>query len=294
MNPSIIRTCPAVLAALLAAACSSAGGHPPSYEFTPIGGGSGSSSSSLASSSADAEDTEMNLESMGQSFVGSNGSALSVQSAQSLGGASLSLEGNWTNPAGGFYHPAGCLDASSDDATKTVTYTFNDCTGPLGLVHLTGTVKLVWSSSGPTNLQLVFSAQGFKINKATITDWNATAVITANGNDRDMTWTASLNGVTGGGRQFDRTNNKDIKWTDGTPCIAVSGSSDGTLTGLHLVTTITDYQRCVDSCPAAGSEINVRDVDNGKSIDIKYLGGPKAQFTSGDGAVTVLPLLCGI
>jgi hypothetical protein len=259
-------------------------------------GGSGSTSSDLATAGADGQDTESNLESMGQSFVGSSSGGLAVQSAELLSprGGELTPAGNWTNPAGGFYHPAGCLTASSDDATKTVTYVFNDCTGPLGLVHLTGTVTVVWSSSGATNLQLVYSAQGFKINQATINNWNATAVITANGNDRDMTWTASLAGVTGSGRNFNRTNNKDLKWTVGQPCLAISGSSDGTLTGKHLVTTITNYQRCVDSCPAANSEINVKDVDNGESVDIKFLGGAKAQFTAVDGTVTDIPLLCGI
>ncbi len=263
------------------------------------GGGGPTTNEQLASAGQDDQNVQSSLESMGSSFVGSSNGSLALYSERELNAPAGSLGSlheldTWSNPAGGFYQPAGCLTANSDPATKTVVYSFNDCTGPFGLVHLTGDVTVVWSSSGPTNLQLQFSAMNFKINKATVSTWSATATITANGNDRDMQWTAQLQGTTGSGRQFDRTNNKDIKWTVGTPCIAISGTSQGNITGLNLLTTISNYQQCADSCPAANSEINIKDVDNGESIDIKYLGGPHAQFTSVNGTVTDLPLACGL
>jgi hypothetical protein len=179
-------------------------------------------------------------------------------------------------------------------ATQTNTYTFSDCTGPYGLLHLTGVVTAVWSVHSADTLDVTLSASNFQVNRATITSWNATATVTASGDSRDMVWAASLSGTTGSGRSFSRTNNKDIKWTVGEECISISGSSEGTITGLDLKTTITSYSRCAASCPAAGSEIQVTDVTNGDSVSVKYLGGAEAEFTSVSGTSTDIPLLCGL
>jgi hypothetical protein len=273
------KTLLAVAFAALPCACSSNGG-----------GGTGdagiqpgeTTTLELATSGDDTTETETNVEIAGQSLVGSSSSGLMVQPVATL-----------TNSGGGFYQPAGCVTGTVDTSTKTASFVFNGCAGPFGLLDLNGTVQVVWSSSGPDNLQLTFSASDFQINKATLSAWNATAVITANGDDRDMTWTASLVGMTGGGRAINRTNNKDIKWTIGQGCLAWNGSSDGTVAGPQLATTLTNYQRCTGACPAQGSEINIKDVDNGESVEIEYLGGASAEFTGVGGAETMLSLVCG-
>ena len=260
------------------------------------------SSSNLAAAGADGEDTEADTESLALSFVGSgssaSGSSLSLQSADALnpklGGEGLEAQGIVSDPAGGFFGPAGCLVENSDLATQTNTYTFSDCTGPYGLIHLTGVVTAVWSLASGDTLDVTLSASDFQVNRATVSSWNANATITANGASRDMVWSASLSGTTGSGRAFSRTNNKTIEWTVGEPCISISGTSQGTITGLDLKTVITSYSRCEASCPAAGSEIQVTDVSNGDSVAVKYLGGAEAQFTAVDGKVTDIPLLCGL
>jgi hypothetical protein len=196
-----------------------------------------------------------------------------------------------TNP-GNVYQPAGCITATANAASKTVTYVFNGCTGPWGLLALNGTVTVVWSVPSTSKLQLQFSASGFKVDNATV-DWMATAVITANGSARDMTWTGSLNGTTAGGRAFTRTNNKDLKWNVGQPCISLAGSSDGTIAGAHLVTTVSNYQQCAGSCPAMGGDISVQDMDDGQSWDVKFNGSADAQATGPNGGQVSVPLECG-
>src|SRR5262249_29562189 len=42
-----------------------------------------------------------------------------------------------------FWQPSGCVTASASGTT--VTYTLNDCTGPFGLVHVSGTVVVTYS-----------------------------------------------------------------------------------------------------------------------------------------------------
>jgi hypothetical protein len=195
------------------------------------------------------------------------------------------------NP-GFWFMPAGCEQTTTDSANQTVAYAFNGCTGPLGLVSITGTVNLSWSVSDGV-LKLDYSAQNFQINRATITSWQASATITANGPARTMDWSASLSGVTGEGRTFTRTNNKVIQWVVDVPCVSVTGQSTGDILKADLQTTIVSWKRCADSCPQAGSEIDVKDLTDGDSLSISYLGGPEADL-SADGRTIEIGLACGL
>jgi hypothetical protein len=246
----------------------------------------------LASDTSGAEDvngTESDVESLGASFVGSDGQSLATQS---LLGGNIQVQGTGTTAVAAFtFLPTGCLTVSDDAASSRVTYAFNGCTGPLGLVELTGTVTAAYQLAGG-QLTVNFSAQNFQINRATIDSWEATAVVTTSGSQRTMTWDAQLSGTTGEGRQFTRTNQKTITWTVGVACIAASGQSTGDILGDTLQTTVVSWQRCADSCPQAGSEIQVQNLTKGDSLDIKYDGGPTAELTA-DGRSLEIRLACG-
>jgi hypothetical protein len=248
--------------------------------------------STLGTDSSGAEDvseTESNVEVLGSSFVGSDGQSLATASFAGKGNVEILANGGGTLASS--FLPAGCLTVSTDTTAMQSTYTFAGCTGPLGLVHLQGTITVTWQVA-PSMLTLDLSAQNFAINGATITSWQATAVVTATGAARAMTWNAQLAGTTASGRAFSRTNQKNLSWTVGQACLAVSGQSSGTITGAHLQTTITNYQRCQGACPQAGSEINVTNQDNGSSIDIVYEGGREADLTI-NGKSEMISLLCG-
>jgi hypothetical protein len=239
----------------------------------------------LASDTSGAEDvngTESDIESLGTSFVGSDGQSLATQPLASAVAVGV---------PGFAFQPASCLQVTEDTAHSQATYAFNGCAGPLGLVELTGTVTVDWQVAA-SQLTLNFSSQGFKINRATVDNWQATAVIVASASQRTMTWNAQLSGTTGSGRQFNRTNQKTVAWTVGVACISASGQSSGDILGANLQTTVVSWHRCADSCPQAGSEINVTNLDKGDSIDIQYSGGPTAELTV-DGRTVEIGLACG-
>jgi hypothetical protein len=238
---------------------------------------------SLASDTSGAEDvagTESDVESLGSSFIGQDGQSLATQGDTTTVG----------NP-GFWFQPAGCLQVTTDAVNQKASYAFNGCTGPLGLVELTGTVNATWQVAAD-QLTVDLSSQGFKIDRATIDSWEATAVVTTSGDLRTMTWTGQLSGTTGRGRPFNRTNQKTLTWTIGESCLSVAGQSTGNILGADLQTTITSWQRCADSCPQAGSEIQVVNLDKKDSIDIKYQGGPTAQLNV-DGRSETIGLACG-
>jgi hypothetical protein len=254
-----------------------------------------SSSTSLGSDTSGAEDvagTESDVESLGTSLVDSSGQSVATASTSSAG-ALRPLDNTTTssNGVGSWFEPAGCLQATIDSTTSTATYVFHACTGPLGLVELDGTVDVTWTAAAGS-LTLNYSAQGFRINRATIDSWKAMALVTASGSARHMVWSAQLSGTTGRGRAFTRTNDKTLDWTVGQPCITVSGQSDGTILGVELKTTIDSFSRCAAECPQAGSEITVENVRSGDTVDIRYSGGPDAVLTV-SGRATDIGLACG-
>ena len=235
-----------------------------------------------AAAGDDAAQVESDSESFGSMFAASDGNG--GLTASSFSGGGLVTEGlpasnNFPNLS-----PAGCVTETQDAASKTNTYVFDNCTGPWGFVHLKGTVTVQWDVVSPTELKLTYAATNFEINKANIAQWNATADITANGNDRDMVWHGQFNGTTGNGRTFQRVNDKDIKWTVGAQCISIDGQSTGSVTGKNLTTKVITYKRCVAECPEADSEINIHNDDNGNDVDVKFQGGDKADITFTNGA----------
>ena len=252
--------------------------------------------SSLASDTSGAEDvngTESDVESLGSSFVGNDGQSVVTTSAFTPGAGEIQIQGGTTIANPGFwFQPAGCEQTTVDTASQKATYVFDACTGPLGLVSLTGTIDVSWQKADG-QVTLDFSSQGFQINSATISSWQATAVVTADGNARTMNWSAQLSGTTGRGRTFSRTNQKVIQWSVGVPCISVTGQSTGDILKAELQTTVTSWKRCADSCPEAGSAISVKDLGNGEQLQISYLGGPEADLSI-DGKSVEIGLACGL
>jgi hypothetical protein len=253
--------------------------------------------SNLASDTSGAEDvngTESDVESLGSSFVGSDGNSAVTTSAYTPGAGEIQIQGVGTtvgNP-GFWFQPAGCEHTTVDASNQKATYVFSGCTGPLGLAEITGTVDVSWQK-GSGQITLDFSSTGLQVNRATITSWQATAVVTPNGNGRTMSWNAQLSGTTGSGRSFSRTNQKVVQWSVGVPCLSATGQSTGDILRAEIQTTVVSWKRCADSCPEAGSEITVKDLGNGDQIDIQYLGGATAQLTL-DGKSEEIGLACGL
>ena len=237
---------------------------------------------------SEASDTEGNAESLSSSLVGGGSGTATLASVGDLSG------GLHTDDIGAkaeaFYQPAGCLVVTDDVAKKEATYAFTDCTGPYGLVHITGSVIVGYDVESGSELKLTFSTTGLQINGATI-DWTATADITVAGNDYAMIWAGHFTGTTKSGRAIERTNTKTYKWTEGVACLAVTGSSDGTVTGRELKTNIINFSRCADACPASGSEINITDVPDNKTYDLKY-GTDTATYTGPAGGMITYKPLC--
>ncbi len=250
----------------------------------------------LAQDGSDTSAAENDTETISSSFIAASGS-LGLASGADLAGGQLSAANLGDGTRAEFY-PAGCLTVTSDPTSRAATYAFDHCSGPYGLLDVTGVVKVTSSPSpataGATRLVLDFVGTGLKINRATA-DWSAHAEIASTAlGARTMTWRATLAGTTARGRAFTRTNQKTVAWTVGQECVLVNGSSDGNVTGRQIHTDVIHYSRCRGECPAPGSEIRITNANTGKTVDITYDGGRQATFTGPTGGQTQIVLACGL
>lgn len=247
----------------------------------------------LAQDGTDAAAAEGNTEGMTSTFVTAQSGGIGFSSAGDLVRGALGVRAIGDVIKGVYTGCKTALSPVQDTAAKTVTYTFDGCTGPYGLVGVTGAVVAKYDVVSPTQIRLDLSSTGLKVGRATL-DWTAKADITSTGTSRTMVWDAAIGGTTGRGRPFTRTNKKTITWDAGAACITVSGTSEGDVSGRRLRTDVTSVSLCRGACPGAGGSVKTTNVATGKSVTITYDGDETATYTGPSGGTAQVRLLCGL
>lgn len=249
-------------------------------------GASSDDSVALAEEGTDANDVESQSATLTAAFTLGTGDFTHPEA--SVTGAS--------NVAG-FFQPQSCVTTETDTVNLRVKYTLSGCTGPWGLVKISGVVDVTYAAvDGGLSLDVTGSGLQFNGEQShhASADLHATATVTANGSAREMTWNATLNGTTARGNAFSRTANWDTKWRVAGTCIALDGSAEGTVDDRTLKTEVDGYQRCLDSCPAAGGKITIESEKDGEQVSLSFDGANEATFTGIDGKQTKITLACGL
>lgn len=153
------------------------------------------------------------------------------------------------------FSPSGCAVATTESALgrTTVTYVMDDCTGPFGLVHVTGTLVTelrVMLASGA--LQMVATTEGLQINGATL-NIEATAMRTTSGGTEVYSVTSSTDGIGERGGRFSRSGSFDVRYTPATMCLALDASVQTTILGVTWTASVAGLERCADMCPSSGT-----------------------------------------
>jgi hypothetical protein len=161
--------------------------------------------------------------------------------------------------------PGGCATVVQTGADVTITY--NDCTGPRGLVHVTGELDLTISVSGAA-ISVHASASDLEVNMATI-DFTADGTLTTSGTMQSLAVTASGSGTGPRGNAIDHNGNYTVTWDSSDTCRTIDGSWSTDLTTpvatAERANTV-DLMRCGDSCPTG-------------TFTHKYLGGALLTLT---------------
>jgi hypothetical protein len=205
-----------------------------------------------------------------------------------------------------YFIPSGCLTVTPDSTNHKVTYAFNACTGPWGLVTISGAVVATYTSIAATAtsaaaLQIDVGGDTpgtpatLQLNRATAT-YQATGLVTAGPRpavDRKMTWTGTIEGTTKRGRPFSHVAHRNAEWTIGTACVTHDGDAEGKVGDREVDVTVTGYTRCRGECPSSG-DVSIVEKPSGATVDLKFDGGDLATFTGVDGKSYEIVLACGI
>jgi len=214
----------------------------------------------------------------------------SLTAAVALAGSAVpaALPANTAVPSvEGFFAPAGCVTTQADAANPSVTITFQDCSGPWGLSHVSGTLQVAYTAQPPAqaalgqSLSLHVSAQGLVLRRALV-DYSADAVVSTDGASRTMTYTAQVSGTTPRGRSFVHTGQWNLSWQVGGSCLTIDGSGQGKLGDRGAQSTLGGYKRCGSEC-AGGGHVDVVDEATGERVDVLLGGTSEATFTDAQG-----------
>lgn len=211
--------------------------------------------------------------------------------ASSLVTASPGSEVRLANELPAYVRPRCVTRAPADMSATEVTFTFDNCQGRNGLRDVSGVIVARAEVPGPRMLKLFLTFTALKVNGAVI-DGSAAASIDAEGVERSMSWSATLDGTTTGGKKFTYQSDHTVTWTLGGTCFAVEGSANGTVRDRSLKTEIAGFRRCGRGCPDAGGKITVTNTAKNKQTTLEYDGTNRATFTGPNGKTTVVPLLC--
>jgi len=185
---------------------------------------------------------------------------------------------------GAALQPPTCHSATTNGATDV--FTFNDCTGPRGLTHTTGTMTVSYS----VDVQGIHShstATDFIVNQSTLSI-DATTTYVSSGGTRSITVTSTSSGTGPLGNNILRQGSYTSTWTS--TCHTLNGSWISTVAGLTASTTETDVTRCSGACPQAGGTVT-ETKRNGVTVTITYDGTATAHWTNGTKSGTI-QLIC--
>lgn len=239
------------------------------------GGTATSNDDAIAADSTDTADQISALTSATSDSVDPNMAGLSSETAAQIGssGASAKLT-------------AGCV--TSTLVGNVVNYTLSSCSGPYGLVNVSGSLKATYTVNtvGPTTtLTVKLEGTALKVNGGSL-DINSSAVITATGTARTATVSSATQATSARGNSITHSGMYTAGW-DGS-CVSLTGDFS-TKSGLFSwMTDIANYKRCGASCPTSGK---ITFTGNFHTTTISFNGTKTAAITY-DGRSGSLNLLC--
>jgi hypothetical protein len=186
--------------------------------------------------------------------------------------------------------PAGCATAV-DNGGGNIAITMNDCTGPRGLVHVTGEIDLAVSVSVSGGISVHATASGLEVNAATL-DLDATADYAVVGGQHTLTVQSTASGSGPRGTEIDHQGDYTVSWDPTNQCRSITGTWSTDFTGPNRSaqrSNAVDLTRCGDACPT-GSLTHHGLL--GLTINITFDGSNVAQWSTSTGRTGTVNLRC--
>jgi hypothetical protein len=180
----------------------------------------------------------------------------------------------------------GCATVVQSGANITVTY--HNCTGPRGLVHVTGELDLAISVSPTGAIAVHATSDDMQVNRASIS-FTADATYTVTGTAHELAVQTNGSGTGPLGNQIEHEGNYTISWDTASACRSIQGTWHTDLGSLERSNDV-DVQRCGDTgCPTGTV---THHYIGGASIEVTFDGTAVATWSGSGGRSGTVTLDC--
>ena len=241
------------------------------------GCGGGDPTGDTASASAAVDSTSSTATESAVMVAATDGTETSSSTMQAASNAATQAKVQWV--------PSSCVTATQQ--TNVVTYVLDDCTGPYGLVHVSGTVVVTYTvDSAGVHAHAV--ANGLSVNGATL-DLDSQALYTVSSGQKTLTVTTVGSGVGALGNSIARNGSYTLSWN--TSCARLDGSWSTVIGGNTWSTSVAGYAQCNDHCPTAGTLTHTGGLSR-VTVTVTFDGSATAQWSTSRGRSGTIALLC--
>jgi hypothetical protein len=183
------------------------------------------------------------------------------------------------------WNPSGCATVTRNDAAVSITY--KDCTGPRGLVHVTGTLDLAISVSATGAITVHGTSNALQVNRAElVVDATATYAVTGTSHTLQVDTTGSGTGPRG--NAIDHEGSYTVTWDPATMCHGIAGHWQTEL-GARERSNDVSLNRCAGGCPTGTITHHFL---AGASLTVTFDGTATAAWTASTGASGTTQLSC--
>jgi hypothetical protein len=189
----------------------------------------------------------------------------------------------------GSYYSSGCATASANQ--NVVTYTLDNCSGPLALISTSGTFTATFTATGNGSIQIALAGTNINADGGVLMlQTSASVTLNASG-QRTLSASSQTTGTGPDGNSINHTGTYTLVWPTGAGCGTLNATLSNVGSGIYAgtTTTITNYVVCRETCPQSGT---VKSSFNGGNVTLTYNGSNSASCTSSLGTASFVPLNC--
>ena len=186
-------------------------------------------------------------------------------------------------------YPASCVTVTQTSLT-TVHVEFDACTGPFGLIDLTGGVDADFRIEGG-KLHASMSDSGDLSVQGSPVDYSAEAVLQYIGVESHIDWQGHWKGETPDGEAATHDSDMLIVADPFSGCVRLDGTATGAVEDRGIDWDVDGYAVCPLECPTAGL-ITATGKQSEGTVTIAFDGSAVAEVTDPEGRVWNVPLVC--
>lgn len=187
------------------------------------------------------------------------------------------------------WNPSGCATVSQNGANLTIMY--NDCTGPRGLVHVTGELDLAVSVALDGTISVHATSTNLEVNRASLSI-SADATYASSGTSHTLTVQSSGDGTGPRGNDITHDGQYTVTWDTGSQCGGINGHWSTELSSATTSVTRSndvDLMACAGGCP---SGMVTHHFLGGQTLTVTFDGTATASWSTSGGKSGTIALSC--